>query len=76
YKLSSELFISNILLKNKVNSSDFELLKSHTFKKENSKPTLNTLNNISSDDPLLEKLAKDSSLPIFGSVPQQIKKML
>ncbi|HDR2793024.1 MULTISPECIES: sce7726 family protein [Enterobacter] len=76
YKLSSELFTSNILMKNKVNNNDFYLLKNHTVKKDISEPMLNTLSNIIRDDPLLEKLAKDTSLPIFGSVPSQIKKML
>lgn len=76
YKMPSDFFVSNILLKNEVNSCDFELLKPYSQKKHLIEPLISIENNGGNEDPLLEKLAKESSLPIFGVVPSTIKKLV
>lgn len=76
YKMPSDYFKQNVLLKKNTNIFDFDLLRpivENTKGKDsffiNEKTKMN-------EDSLLEQLAKESSLSIFGEIPSKIKKLI
>ncbi len=76
YSMPSNLFVSSVLLKNKVDTNDFELLKPYIQKKSIIDPLFPASQDGESDDSFLETLAKESALPIFGGIPEKIKKLI
>ncbi len=82
FHLTSNLFKKNVFLRGYVSPKDIELLSPYTFNKisfseKNAIEELTSKNSkYESDDHLLLKLAKENKSPIFGIIPDNIKKLL